>query len=511
VRAYHWQGGSRNFGDQITRFILDKLEVKHEWSRVNDADLILVGSILEHLPAGWSGTVCGAGKMYGDTRTDLTAANVVALRGKLTLARVDLRKGVKPVLGDPGLLVPEFVRQPRARFDLGIVPHWSDTDLAKRFPYAHVIDVRGNVQDVVTQIASCKRIISSSLHGLIVADAYGIPRRAELFERAAKEGGDFKFRDYASLFDGDPHFGEFWTAPHHRVARIQRDLRAALGDVVDRPSAGELPAPKRKRRCRKRRPQISLLVPFRDDGEHRSRVWDWLRQYWKANLGSVEIVMGHCGSTPFNKAVAVNDAASRARGRTFVILDADAYLDARVVQDCADILDWAREEGQRTWFMPYTTLYRLSREITVDLVGDSDPRMPYWLPSPIPLSWLENEPTPYGHRHGAMIQIMPREAFFAVGGMDPRFSRGWGSEDSACARALDTLWGPHELTSNDLAHLWHVRPGHDVMTRQWVGQHNSGPAHSRLAQRYADATGEPAFMQGLVDERPKLKPYAWWK
>ncbi len=50
---------------------------------------------------------------------------------------------------------------------------------------------------VFRQIGQCKRIVTSSLHGLIVADAFGgIPRRLELSPALAKEGGDFKYRDY---------------------------------------------------------------------------------------------------------------------------------------------------------------------------------------------------------------------------------------------------------------------------------------------------------------------------
>lgn len=465
--------------------------------------------MLEHLPAGWSGTIAGAGKLRPGTRTDLTSARVVALRGRLTRKAVDLPPGARPVLGDPGLLVSAFVRQGPAKYDLGVVPHWSDTLLARRFPYGRVIDVAKPPEQVIAEIASCKRVISSSLHGLIVADAYGIPRQAELFARAANEGGDFKFRDYASVFDGDPHFGEMWRAPHADVERIQKHLRAALSTALDQGAPQDIPAPRKRHGIAWRRPQISLLVPFRDDGEHRTRVWAWLRQYWQENLDSVEVVMGHDGGSPFSKSTAVNDAASRARGRVFVILDADAYLDARVVQSCADRLDAARKAGARLWFMPYAKLYRLGKPLTLDLLL-SDPAQPYCIPSPPVTASLETSPSSatYGHQYGAMMQVMPREAFFATGGMDPRF-RGWGSEDVSFLRALDTLWGHHEVMPNDVSHLWHARPGNDWKTRRWVGQAMAlGPANSRLAQRYAQANGEPSFMRGLADERacPKQRP-----
>lgn len=501
MHAYWWKAGFSNFGDELTHEILKFLGVSEGWSAPADADLVVTGSVLEHLPEGWAGTVCGAGKLRPESAVDLANAQVLALRGKLTLAGV---QGVDPnsvVLGDPGLLIPRWVRQFPAKHELGIVPHWSDKELHSRFRYGHLIDPTKPAIEVVSQIAQCKRIISSSLHGLIVADAYGIPRQAELFPNAHREGGDFKYRDYASVYDDTPHFGEMWTAPHDKVRRIQEDLLAALTVAVGQEFPPK-PAPRRPDILQAGvRPQISLLVPFRDDGEYRSRVLDWLTRYWLSHLPSAEIVIGYDGGQPFSKAAAVNDAARRARGRVFVILDADAYLRPSAVQDCADAIDEAVAAGKRKWFMPYSHFYRIGQWETLCLL-QSDPTNPYEVSSPPPEDWLESIEKPNhagAHRYGALIQVMPREAFAMVGGMDQRMA-GWGNEDVAMLRSLDTLYCQHEVAINDALHLWHSRPGTDYLTRRWIGQPWT-PANSRLAQRYATATGEPALMQGLVDER----------
>lgn len=499
MKAYWWVE-RENFGDRLNWTILQHLEADPAWRTPAEADLVMVGSVLEHLPEGWSGTVCGAGKLHEDSVVDLSNANVLALRGHLTAESVTGVKG-PVVVGDPALLMPLIVRQHPAKYDLGVVPHWSDTTLRERFPYGHFIDPTGRPEWVVEEIAKCKRIVSSSLHGTIVADAYGIPRQAELFPQAASEGGDFKFRDHASIFGTHPHFGEMWLAPHEIVERIQAELREVLEIACAREPQPAVPDPCLESwgdDC----PQISLLVPFRDDGEHRTKVWRWLRDYWLDNLDSVEVIQGHHGGWPFNKSAAVNDAASKARGRIFVVLDADAYLDAQVIQECADNIDDAIEDGRRRWFTPYRNLYRLNRHTTLELLETEGP---YALPSPPPDEWLEGGPqsASYGHQYGAMIQIMPREAFFLVGGMDPRFNRGWGSEDASLLRALDTLYCQHENTLNDVLHMWHVRPG-SGWARRWVGQQWSG-ANSRLAQRYANATGEPGFMRQLVNEHIQPK------
>ena len=63
-------------------------------------------------------------------------------------------------------------------------------------------------------------------------------------------------------------------------------------------------------------------------------------------------------------------------------------------------------------------------------------------------------PRSYGHRYGAMITILPREALDTLGCFDERF-KGWGGEDIAFLRALDTLFGKHKTIDDDVMHLWH--------------------------------------------------------
>lgn len=526
----HEHVGGNNFGDELVPLMLQLLEVRQfEWSPPEDSDFVITGSVLEHLPRGWAGTVCGAGMLHEGSKINVGKATVLGVRGKLTLERL---KGLKNpedvVLGDPALLVPAWIRQYQGKWDLGIIPHWSDKELFQRYPYGHLIDVRKPPLDVVEDIAKCKRVISSSLHGIIVADAYGIPRQAELFPDALKrkqhEGGDFKWLDYASNFDGDPHFGELWKAPHDRVAAMQRDLRQMLATAMSMaPPLHTAPEPVREKSkffcwMPKKKPQVSLLVPFRDDNEHRVRVWHWLKRYWEANLSSLEIIEGHDPHYPFSKTTAVNDAASRARGRIFAIIDADTYLDARCLQQYLDNIDAAVKSGKRMWYIPYNHLYRLSEEATRACLG-CDPEETYMVPHPPPPSWLEDAgmakhdaaAKSSGHQYGALAQVVPREAFFMVNGMDPRF-RGWGGEDVSFMNAVDTVYCQHCLGTNDVVHMYHARPGMSWDTRRWVGQPDV-VANSRLTQRYTMSKSEPGFMRALGSEyeppRDVLKKH-WW-
>lgn len=250
----------------------------------------------------------------------------------------------------------------------------------------------------------------------------------------------------------------------------------------------------------KPRPQISFLVPFRDDGEHRKKVWEWLDRYWGAHFPDAEIIIGHDGGHPFSKATAVNNAAQRASGRIFVVLDADCLMDSAIVQSCADKIDAAVAQGKRLWFVPYLYLYRLTQHAT-KLVLRSDPAAPFDIPTPPLPGWVEPGGPNYGHQYGALILMMPASAFHLVGGMDPRF-RGWGSEDAAFMRSLDTLYALHQTTNNEVLHMWHVRPGNNYLTRKWEGQRMTN-VNSRLGQRYGLASGDPTLMRALVDERDR--------
>lgn len=220
-RPYWWRPKRfRNFGDELGGWLLDQFGITHQLTDKAEADLLVVGSTLDRMPTGWTGTIAGAGNKHETSRVDLTGCRVLALRGHLTAANVTGLNN-QPVLGDPGLLAATLISRPPIQHEIGVVPHWSDTELPQRFT-GHVIDVRQSPATVIAEIASCERIISSSLHGVVVADSYRIPRRAELPARAtdkpAQEGGDFKWRDYASIYNTTPRFGRTWQAPQTSIA-----------------------------------------------------------------------------------------------------------------------------------------------------------------------------------------------------------------------------------------------------------------------------------------------------
>jgi pyruvyltransferase len=216
LRTYFW-AGHRNFGDRLTLVLLQKLGIEATWAPAKEAEFVGCGSVLSHLPRGWNGTVWGTGKARKSDKVDLSRATVLALRGKLSAVGI----AGSYTLGDPGLLA-NLLAEPTGEVPLGIVPHWEDHTLSRKWK-GEVIDVTADPLDVVRHIARCQRIVSSSLHGLIVADALGIPRRWEVFAKI--QGNGFKFRDHGTVVGAfEP---QVWN-PVPKVRQVQDDLRAAL-------------------------------------------------------------------------------------------------------------------------------------------------------------------------------------------------------------------------------------------------------------------------------------------
>src|SRR5690606_8331752 len=124
--------------------------------------------------------VWGSGSFGTESKRQLNRdADYRAVRGPLTRAKLR-NVGVQcpEVYGDPALLVPFFYwPQVKKEAEVGLVLRWSERSWNALPAGAGVRKIflkADNIEQVLQQILGCKRIISSSLHGLIIADAYGI-------------------------------------------------------------------------------------------------------------------------------------------------------------------------------------------------------------------------------------------------------------------------------------------------------------------------------------------------
>ena len=148
---------------------------------------------------------------YSSKRTGLIRNNVsfLAVRGEKTQNCIEsiIGQHIAPVLGDGGILAPFLFDQPiPKKYEIGFIPHFREkssaivSNIMEKYPKLHLIDLQLNPIQVIEEIASCEYIYSSSLHGLIIADAFRIPNQ-RIYLTDAPLGGSFKFDDYYSAYD----------------------------------------------------------------------------------------------------------------------------------------------------------------------------------------------------------------------------------------------------------------------------------------------------------------------
>jgi pyruvyltransferase len=229
--SYYWRGVP-NFGDWLGPLLLKHFsDIDVTWASPVDADIVSVGSVIDVLKPEFAGIIAGSGKLHEKTPVNFPNAKIFGLRGPLTA------RGVKGdfTLGDPGLLADELVPRPNKTHNLGLVPHWSDDTLIYRKEFLKyeplIINPRDEPLKVLSQIGSCRKIVASSLHGIIVADAFGIPRRTETTPRFLKEGGAYKFLDHAAAVGLPFELGVTQAAPRHTVTDLQHSLFDMLEDL----------------------------------------------------------------------------------------------------------------------------------------------------------------------------------------------------------------------------------------------------------------------------------------
>lgn len=202
LAVYGWaRPGVANFGDELGPDILRRLGHKVVRAQAQAAEVAVCGSILEKLTVAPRGCVlAGVGSLHGGAQRlpNPKHFDIRALRGEMTrrVWNEESKHNIGDVLlGDPGILAPAlYDLAPRQAQRLGVVPHYIDN---RTFPYADVvIDVTAPPHEVIYEISKCSRILSSSLHGLIVAEALGIPAMRLPYHKVI--GGDFKWMDYVT-------------------------------------------------------------------------------------------------------------------------------------------------------------------------------------------------------------------------------------------------------------------------------------------------------------------------
>lgn len=209
-----WWSVAPNFGDLLSPFLVSRItskpvkfvhlrpgsRVKYDYLKLRKKNFsyLAVGSIIRR--ANSKSVVWGSGAFGTEGKDCLNdKATYLAVRGPLTrnLLRIN---GIHcpEVFGDPALLLPGyFYPQVKKKYKIGIILRWSEKEWNNLVPDDSIKKIflgTDNIEGTISDILSCERIISSSLHGVILADAYGIP--SAWLGSTTPKGLEFKFYDY---------------------------------------------------------------------------------------------------------------------------------------------------------------------------------------------------------------------------------------------------------------------------------------------------------------------------
>lgn len=191
----YWWRTRPNFGDRLSPLIVSYLTGQDVFFSTKPGKLIALGSVLHFANDGdhlWGTGLRGP--------CPIAKRLVVhAVRGPKTRDYL-LSNGVTcpPVYGDPAFLMPLFYRPPiLKRHEVSVLPHYSDATLKMEAASSgfHVIQTGSPPLDVIDDILSSKILITSALHGLIIAESYGIPV-VLLRDSTQTREPHFKFEDY---------------------------------------------------------------------------------------------------------------------------------------------------------------------------------------------------------------------------------------------------------------------------------------------------------------------------
>lgn len=188
-----------NFGDALSAVVVEAMLATRGLTLASAAvrprRLLAIGSILHFAREGDVVWGSGFNGKVSASAHRFRGLDVRAVRGPLTRAFLAERGVVAPaVYGDPALLLPtlfgdRFLRQDGGR--VSVIPNLHDLPLVAGRP--DLVSPLDPWDQVIEQLIRSRFVVASSLHGAIVAEAFGVPAR---FVRLSETESRLKYEDY---------------------------------------------------------------------------------------------------------------------------------------------------------------------------------------------------------------------------------------------------------------------------------------------------------------------------
>ena len=189
----HFWNESKNMGDAISPVIVRYAALQHDVDvnkRIKETKhLYAVGSIITagcHDCTIWGSGILNTKILYRIKKRKL---DIRAVRGPLTrMVLKEFGYEVPEVYGDPAILMPQiFNPVEEKQYDVSIVTHMNEPLDENENGYHRISICDDDYETFVREIKRSKLIVSSSLHGIIFAETYGVPAillkpRVDLFK-----------------------------------------------------------------------------------------------------------------------------------------------------------------------------------------------------------------------------------------------------------------------------------------------------------------------------------------
>ena len=207
------QGNPYNLGDYLGRvivgFMLDKKGIDIDKEIAVKKHLYTVGSnIFGSGPKGnyQNATIWGSGVLKEPLKREAffqrlshRKLDIRAVRGPLTKKVLESFGHTCPsVFGDPAILMPLIYNPDKAkvRKHSVVLQFLHEKRFKKHYPDEYIISMNTNdYKFVIDEIVSSELIYTSSLHGIILSEAFGVPA---IPFRGLSKAIDFKYMDYYS-------------------------------------------------------------------------------------------------------------------------------------------------------------------------------------------------------------------------------------------------------------------------------------------------------------------------
>lgn len=209
VATPRFKRNNTNWGDDVSLILVELLTKKkvipYTFAFQKKEHYLCIGSIIQWYSDN-NAVIWGAGLMSSKV-SFAPPKKVLAVRGPLTRKQfINNNIECPETYGDPALLFPRFYKpKVKKKFKLGVILHFSEVskinfEIPESLNKNDILKINiakyGHWKSFIDKILSCECIITSSLHGVIISDAYLIPNLWASFSSYKSADNNFKFRDY---------------------------------------------------------------------------------------------------------------------------------------------------------------------------------------------------------------------------------------------------------------------------------------------------------------------------